>query len=287
VKYGGLKFLEAAHVKDVLAVLRWADNPRNRVAAFRALQLLPGVGPGTADRCLKVFEASGYSWALLFDYRMPPAAADEWAALTALLGKLTTMTAWAGQLGLVRAWYQPHLERIYDAAHVRGADIEQLERLSMQYATRERFITELTLDPPQASGDLAGDPSLDEDYLILSTVHSAKGQEWDSVYVLNVADGNFPNEHAAGKPHLIEEERRLLYVAMTRAKERLHLIAPLKYYVTQQSRVGDAHVYGARSRFMTGWPAAPAAETSSSARALDGGAGPRIDAAAALRAMWD
>jgi DNA helicase-2/ATP-dependent DNA helicase PcrA len=295
VKYGGLKFLEAAHVKDVLAVLRWADNPRNRVAAFRALQLLPGIGPGMADRCLKVFEASGYSWPLLFDYRMPAAAADEWSALAALLGKLTSMTEWAGQLGLVRAWYEPHLERIYDASRVRAADIEQLERLSMQYATRERFITELTLDPPRASGDLAGDPSLDEDYLILSTVHSAKGQEWDSVFVLNVADGNFPNEHAAGKPHLIEEERRLLYVAMTRAKEHLHLIAPLKYYVTQQSRVGDAHVYGARSRFMTdallarfdqkAWPAAPAA--SAAARASAGEASVRIDAAAALRAMWD
>jgi DNA helicase-2/ATP-dependent DNA helicase PcrA len=297
VKYGGLKFLEAAHVKDVLAVLRWADNPRNRVAAFRALQLLPGVGPGTADRCLKVFEASGYSWALLFDYRMPAAGADEWSGLAALLAKLTSMTAWAGQLGLVREWYEPHLERIYDAARVRAADIEQLERLSMQYATRERFITELTLDPPRASGDLAGDPSLDEDYLILSTVHSAKGQEWDSVYVLNVADGNFPNEHAAGKPHLIEEERRLLYVAMTRAKESLHLIAPLKYYVTQQSRVGDAHVYGARSRFMTdallarfeqkAWPAASVRHASGAERTFEPDADVRVDAAAALRAMWD
>ena len=112
-------------------------------------------------------------------------------------------------------------------------------------------MTELTLDPPQVTGDLAGDPLLDEDYLILSTVHSAKGQEWDSVYVLNVSDGNFPNEHAAGRPELVEEERRLLYVAMTRAKRDLHLIAPLKYYITQQSRTGDKHVYGARSRFMT------------------------------------
>jgi DNA helicase-2/ATP-dependent DNA helicase PcrA len=207
------------------------------------------------------------------------------------------MTAWAGQLGLVREWYEPHLERIYDAARVRAADIEQLERLSMQYATRERFITELTLDPPRASGDLAGDPSLDEDYLILSTVHSAKGQEWDSVYVLNVADGNFPNEHAAGKPHLIEEERRLLYVAMTRAKESLHLIAPLKYYVTQQSRVGDAHVYGARSRFMTdallarfeqkAWPAASVRHASGAERTFEPDADVRVDAAAALRAMWD
>ena len=111
--------------------------------------------------------------------------------------------------------------------------------------------SELTLDPPNAAGDLAGDPLLDEDYLVLSTVHSSKGQEWDAVYVLNVADGNFPSEFATGKPEMIEEERRLLYVAMTRAKQSLSLIAPLKYHVTQQHRNGDKHVYGARSRFLT------------------------------------
>jgi DNA helicase-2/ATP-dependent DNA helicase PcrA len=209
------------------------------------------------------------------------------------MADLMNAREWPGQLGRLRKWYEPQLERIYDAAKVRSGDIEQLERLSGQYATREQFVTELTLDPPNVSGDLAGDPLLDEDYLILSTVHSAKGQEWDSVYVLNVSDGNFPNEHAAGRPDLVEEERRLLYVAMTRAKRDLHLIAPLKYYITQQSRTGDAHVYGARSRFMTdqlmaqfeqkAWPAAREAAL----RALDTKANVRVDAAAALRAMWE
>ena len=293
VKYGGLKFLEAAHVKDVLALLRWADNPRNRIAAFRVLQLLPGVGPATADRCLKVFEASGFAWPMLAEYRMPAAAEVEWSSLMELMGDLMHAREWPGQLGRLRKWYEPQLERIYDAAKVRAGDIEQLERLSGQYATREQFVTELTLDPPNVSGDLAGDPLLDEDYLILSTVHSAKGQEWDSVYVLNVSDGNFPNEHAAGRPDLVEEERRLLYVAMTRAKRDLHLIAPLKYYITQQSRTGDAHVYGARSRFMTdelltrfehkAWP--PAREAA--LRSLDIKTNVRVDAAAALRAMWE
>jgi DNA helicase II / ATP-dependent DNA helicase PcrA len=292
VKYGGLKFLEAAHVKDVLALLRWADNPRNRLAGFRALQLLPGVGPATADRCLKVFEASGYAWPTLASYQMPTSADTDWAGLLDLLRDLTAAREWAGQIGRLRKWYEPQLERIYDAARVRAGDIEQLERLSAQFTTREQFITELTLDPPNVSGDLAGDPLLDEDYLILSTIHSAKGQEWDSVYVLNVADGAFPNEHATGRPEQIEEERRLLYVAMTRAKQDLQLIAPLKYYITQQSRMGDAHVYGARSRFMTdellaqfeqrAWPDAP-----QRARPADAKANVRVDAAAALKAMWE
>lgn len=291
-KYGGLKFLEAAHVKDVLALLRWADNPKHRIAGFRVLQLLSGVGSAVAERCLKVFEASGYTWPTLASYRMPAAAEKEWAGLVELVNDLTQAREWIGQLSRLRKWYEPQLERIYDAARVRMGDIEQLERLAGQYASREQFITELTLDPPQVSSDLAGDPARDEDYLILSTIHSAKGQEWDSVYVLNVADGNFPNEHATGRPDLIEEERRLLYVAMTRAKHDLHLVAPLKYYITQQSRTGDAHVYGARSRFMSdqlmqcfeqkAWPAAPLTPTNKASETKV-----RIDAAAALRAMWD
>jgi DNA helicase-2/ATP-dependent DNA helicase PcrA len=291
-KYGGLKFLEAAHVKDVLSLLRWADNPRNRIAGFRVLQLLSGVGPAVADRCLKVFEASGYAWPTLTSYRMPSAAEQDWAGLVELVNDLSTAREWIGQLNRLRKWYEPQLERIYDAARVRIGDIEQLERLAGQYASREQFITELTLDPPQVTSDLAGDPARDEDYLILSTIHSAKGQEWDSVYVLNVADGNFPNEHATGRPELIEEERRLLYVAMTRAKHDLHLVAPLRYYITQQSRTGDAHVYGARSRFLTdrlmqcfeqrAWPATPQTPNNKGSETKV-----RIDAAAALRAMWD
>ena len=157
---------------------------------------------------------------------------------------------WQAQVTAVRRWYQPHLERIYDGVDTREADIEQLEQISGRYPTRERFLTELTLDPPSAVGDLAGDPLLDEDYLVLSTVHSAKGQEWDAVFVLNVTDGSFPSEFSTGKPKLIEEERRLMYVAMTRARQSLTLMAPLRFYVTQQRRDGDKHVYGARSRFV-------------------------------------
>ncbi|HUG99415.1 MAG TPA: ATP-dependent helicase [Gammaproteobacteria bacterium] len=251
VKYGGLKFLEAAHVKDLLAVLRWADNPRNRIAAFRCLQLLPGVGPASAAKAFAVLEARDFAPAALADWRPPPPAAPYWPALVQLLVESGAGVGdWQVQIGRARDWYRPQLERLYEEWPVRLGDLDALEQIAGKFATREQFLTELSLDPPQATGDLAGPPLLDEDYLVLSTIHSAKGQEWDSVYVLNVADGNFPSEFSTGKPALIEEERRLLYVAMTRARSALHLVAPLKYWVPQQPRHGDRHVYGARSRFI-------------------------------------
>ena len=216
---------------------------------------MPGMGPATAAKCFEHLAINDFQFTSLSNFRPPAGSADEWPGFCELLGSLSAAgldaPGWQSQLSQVRRWYQPHLERIYDGIDTREADLEQLEQISGRYPTRERFLTELTLDPPSAAGDLSGDPLLDEDYLILSTVHSAKGQEWESVYVLNVSDGNFPSEFATGKPEMIEEERRLLYVAMTRAKQSLSLVAPLRYHVTQQRRDGDKHVYGARSRFMS------------------------------------
>jgi DNA helicase-2/ATP-dependent DNA helicase PcrA len=252
VKYGGLKFLEAAHVKDMMSVLRWADNPRNSVAGFRVLKLLPGFGPGHAKQALEYLEAQNFEVKSLAAFDAPQPVKMDWKRFCALFEKLADpATPWPGQVGFVREWYKPHLERIHDAGWTRMGDLEQLEQMSIQHATRERFLTELTLDPPVVTSDKSGNASKDEDYVILSTIHSAKGQEWDIVYVLNVSDGNFPSEFSTGKPEMIEEERRLLYVAMTRARNELHLCAPLKYQVTQQAKDGDKHVYGAKSRFMT------------------------------------
>ena len=196
VKYGGLKFIEAAHVKDVICILRWAENPRDDVAGFRVLQLLPGVGPANARLILN---GNGAMPATLHD----------------LLDSLRNATKWPGQLGMVRKWYEPHLERLYESSGVRVADLEVLEQLAKTRGSREGFLSDLILDPPEAMGDLAGDPLIDDDFLILSTIHSAKGQEWDVVYVLNVVDGCIPSDMATGSKEEIEEERRLLYVAMT------------------------------------------------------------------------
>lgn len=295
VKYGGLKFLEAGHVKDLLSILKWAENPKNEIAAFRVLKLLPGMGPANAARCIEHLQIADNQFESLARFRPPAAAATDWPSFCALLqslsGELEDQASWQTQLTQVRHWYQPHLERIYDGADTREADLEQLEQISGRYPTRERFLSELTLDPPGAAGDLAGDPLLDEDYLVLSTVHSSKGQEWEAVHVLNVSDGNFPSEFATGKPYMIEEERRLLYVAMTRAKQSLSLIAPLKYHVTQQARAGDKHVFGARSRFVTDKLLATmqrifrGRDENSSTQQVSR-SDKRVDVAARLREMW-
>lgn len=295
VKYGGLKFLEAGHVKDLLSILKWAENPRNQVAAFRVLKLLPGMGPAYASRCFGHLVAADFRFGSLRHFLPPSGAREEWPSFCQLMEQLSAAplddNAWQTQVTAARKWYQPQLERLYDGLETREADLEQLEQISGRYPTRERFLTELTLDPPAAGGDLAGDPLLDEDYLILSTVHSAKGQEWEAVYLLNFADGNFPSEFATGKADLIEEERRLLYVAMTRAKQSLQLIAPLKYHVTQQRRDGDKHVYGARSRFMTErlmrtMQARFYGPAETVSNRLVPVSGSRIDVAGRVREMW-
>ncbi len=252
VKYGGLRFLEAAHVKDLLSLLRWADNPRNQMSAFRALQLLPGMGPANAQRAIAHMEAQQHAAGALASFRAPNVESVEIERLSQLLQTLMDpQREWLGQIHLIREWYQPHLERIYENVHTRIGDLDQLELVSGQFTSRERFITELTLDPPDATSDLAARPNLDEDFLVLSTIHSAKGMEWDTVYLLNVVDGSFPSEFATRKPELIEEERRLLYVAMTRARNELMLFSPLKFQITSQPKTADGHVYGGRSRFMT------------------------------------
>ena len=146
-------------------------------------------------------------------------------------------TPWPAEFELVRRWYKPHLQRIYDDGHLREADIGQLEQIAAGYESRERFLTELTLDPPNATSGRARAATLDDDYTVLSTIHSAKGQEWR--IVRNVVDGCIPSDMASGRPEEIEEERRLLYVAMTRAKDELDLIVPQRFYTYQQPSFGD------------------------------------------------
>jgi DNA helicase II / ATP-dependent DNA helicase PcrA len=291
VKYGGLKFLDAAHVKDVLACLRLAENPRDRVAGFRVLQLLPGIGPASAGRVLDRLAQSTAIGAIA-EMPAPGQASTAWPAFVTLMRHLGKRSAgWPAELNLIRDWYQPHLERIHEDAAIRAADLVQLEEIASGYPSRERFLTELTLDPPDAVSDEAGVPHLDEDYLILSTIHSAKGQEWKSVFVLNTVDGCIPSDLGTGTSEEIEEERRLLYVAMTRAKDRLSIVLPQRFYVHQQARSGDRHVYASRTRFIPdsllslferrAWPL-----TENESAKMRSPSSIRVDVAARMRGMW-
>ncbi len=251
LKFGGLRFLEAAHIKDVLSVLRWAENPRNEVAGFRVAKLVSGVGPTTARRLVEAVSGAVDPLAALAGFKPPPAAANELPTFTALVNALhDSALPWPADLQLAIDWYAPHLLQAHDDAAVRLADLAQLKQIAGGYRSRERFLTELALDPPSATSDEAADPSLDEDYLNLSTIHSSKGQEWRAVSVLNVVDGCIPCDIATGSAAEEAEERRLLYVAMTRAKEQLHLVVPQRYYVHRQTGQGDKHVYASLTRFI-------------------------------------
>ena len=250
VKYGGLKFLEAAHVKDLISMLRWGENPMDRVAGFRVLQLLPGIGPSSASKILDHLASLAHVNDL--SVIVPPkATADDWPGFAALFKSIRKpKQPWPEEMNLTRAWYEPHLARLYDDATPRMADLAQLEEIAGTYKSREKFLTDLTLDPPDATSGRAAAPILDEEYTILSTIHSAKGQEWKIVRVLNVVDGCIPSDMATGTPEEIEEERRLLHVAMTRAKNELDLIVPQRFYTHSQSATGDRHLYASVSRFI-------------------------------------
>ncbi|MBO0735572.1 MAG: ATP-dependent helicase [Alphaproteobacteria bacterium] len=291
VKYGGLRFLETVHVRDLLCVLRWIENPRDAIAAFRVLQLLPGLGPAMARAALIHLTRAGWDFASLNYFPAPGAAAPHWPEFCGLLSGLRKETAWEGQIALVRQWYQPHLERLHDNFAARSGDLDQLEQIAATYPTRGSFLSELTLDPPEATGAEAMPPHLDEDYLILSTIHSAKGQEWSAVFVLNVIDGCIPSDMAVRTREQVEEERRLLYVAMTRARQHLHLIQPMRLFRSHQHRHGDGYVLTMRSRFIPD----SILDTFERRAHADAGyqpvqaTGPRIrvDLAARMREMWE
>lgn len=293
VKFGGLKFLESAHVKDVLSVLRWIENPRDRVAGFRVLQLLPGIGPKTSAQVLDNLGLAQDVMMGLRESRVPPGAAEGWQGFLELVeGLRQRAVPWPAEFETICQWYAVHLERLHEDAQIRQMDIDQLKKIAATYPSRQHFLTELTLDPPDATSDESGAPLRDEDYLILSTIHSAKGQEWNAVYVLNAVDGCLPSDLATGSAAEIEEERRLLYVAMTRAKDHLQIVVPQRFFVTQQSQFGDRHVYAGRTRFIPAslldrfetrsWPVVEAAPAHAAGRSRE----EVVDLLAKMKAMW-
>ena len=251
-KYGGLRFIEAAHVKDILAFLRVLENPRDELSWFRILELLEGVGPKTAQRVLQHFHASAFAFEALGTVKMPPATEEQYKDLVKVLMSLhksDRKVSVASQIERLRKFYEPMLPRLYDNPTPRKRDLEQIELIAQRYRSRTNFITDLTLDPPSSTADLAGRPHKDDDYLILSTMHSAKGCEWRVVQVIHAADGMIPSDMALDDEAGLEEERRLFYVAITRAKDWLYIIFPLRYYYRPWG-MADDHLYAQLTRFI-------------------------------------
>jgi DNA helicase-2/ATP-dependent DNA helicase PcrA len=300
VKFGGLKFLEAAHVKDLMALLRILDNPKDELAWNRVLLMLPGVGPATAAKILGHVEDVGASAGIdaldaFLSYDLP--VTNETREVLGLLRDVLTDCRGDGvsqpgpstQIDRLSDFCKAVFDRSYDDVESRLGDIEHLAALAAEYPVRSRFLTEITLDPPNSTTDLADAPHLDDDYLILSTIHSAKGGEWKSVTVIHAADGNIPSDMALSEPGGLEEERRLLYVALTRARDHLAVTVPQRYYHHRFSTNGN-HSYALPSRFLdpamdeflpsaTGVPQAIADATWDQ--------GGRDTVGGALSALWD
>jgi DNA helicase II / ATP-dependent DNA helicase PcrA len=257
VKYGGLRFLDAAHVKDLIALLRLTDNPADEVSWFRLLQLLDGVGPTRARRVLDALRGAGGGapdpnrWPQAATHVPESSLEHANAVIDALAGAGSDSHATTGaQVERCCAALTPLIRVRYPDAAVRLADLEELVAAARGAESVRHFVSELVLDPPASSADLAGSPHLDEDYLVLSTVHSAKGLEWDAVHLIGAYDGNFPADMSTASEEGIAEERRLFYVALTRARRRLYVYVPFRYYHRPRGR-DDAHGYGQASRFLT------------------------------------
>jgi DNA helicase-2/ATP-dependent DNA helicase PcrA len=325
VKFGGLKFLESAHIKDVLAVLRLLENPRDEVSWFRVLQLLDGVGPAGAQSMMHAIglrepaeknvplrlreasntgagglrgEASPPMSPLLSLVASPPRVPE--AAQPSLdrlretfvdcLSSGGTLTP-AAEIARIRRFCEPIFQQRYSSPQARLDDIEQLEQVAGAHTTRGRFLSEMALDPPTSTSDLAGPPLLDEDYLILSTVHSAKGGEWHVVHVIHAADGMIPSDMSTGDDEAIEEERRLFYVALTRARDNLYVYFALRFYRRPRG-LDDAHHFAQLTRFLpdqvqTLFERRAAGEVDASGALAGRGNRPRDGVDALLTALWE
>jgi DNA helicase-2/ATP-dependent DNA helicase PcrA len=251
-KYGGLRFLEAAHVKDLVAFLRLLENPRDELAWFRVLQMMDGIGPGTSAKIIDHVAEHRNDPRSIASFPAPPAARDAFTSLVKMIEQVVPMGTDnpAAQIERIRAFYDPLLPKLYDNPTVRTRDLISLEQIASGYDSRQQFLVDLQLDPPASTADLSGVPYKDEDWLVLSTIHSAKGCEWDTVYLVHAADGFLPSDLSTGSEEEIEEERRLTYVALTRAKDFLYVSWPLRYYHKWYA-LSDRHTYAQVCRFFT------------------------------------
>ncbi len=243
-KVGGMRFIEAAHIKDVLSYLRVTENPRDVLAWYRCLKLLDGVGPKTATSILEHFQECENP----LHSPLPRISGKAKAALEGLVNVLLSACSKQSAEERIRTitdWYRPTLERVYDDANKRWKEVEVLIGIASQYGTTQQFLADIILDPPSEAAVYEGSGRGDSDLLTLSTIHSAKGLEWSSVFVISVNDGYLPSVKSLDCSETAEEERRLLYVACTRARNFL----TLSYTSIVQERENNV-VLGQPSRFL-------------------------------------
>jgi DNA helicase II / ATP-dependent DNA helicase PcrA len=256
-KWGGLKFLEAAHVKDVVAFLRVIENPRDEVSWYRILMLMPGIGDTTARGLMASMAERGWDPDALTHWTAPPRAREAHKALSQLVRALAgrepstdrrsslegherrrepAVENVASDIDLIRQLYDNLLRDRYDRPEPRLADLDQLRAIASGFPDRASFLSIIALEPPSSTQDLAeGGSEAEDDALVLSTAHSAKGKEWDAVFVIWAVDGWFPLARATEDEEELEEERRLMYVAMTRARNQLAVTYPMNSYSTRRS----------------------------------------------------
>jgi DNA helicase-2/ATP-dependent DNA helicase PcrA len=253
VKYGGLRFLEAAHVKDLVCLFRLADNRRDELAWFRLLQLIDGVGPVTARKAIVQLGLTDTDDdEVLMRWPLAAAALPESAVpladqLAAALPRRDGESVGAHAERL-RDVLVPLIESAYEHGAARVGDLDALVAAAAGATRLSEVAGDMTLEPPASTGELAGPPLVDEDWLVISTIHSAKGLEWEVVHLLHASDGNLPADMSLGSTEGLEEERRLFYVALTRAQRALNVYVPLRYHHRPRQ---DAHSYGQLSRFLT------------------------------------
>ena len=255
-KYGGLRYLDTAHVKDLLASFRLVERPGDQLAWFRLLQLIDGVGPGRARRTCDLLLAGGAPSLAALEVRWTTAREELPLSARSQADAVVAAVAAGGEgeaPGVVAERLRDAVAPLVRAHYIDGAtrviDLDVLCDLAARAPDLRTFVAELVLDPPSSSGDLAGPPHLDDDWLVLSTIHSAKGLEWQSVHLIAAYDGNFPACMSAGSSEEIDEERRLFYVGLTRARRELAIYVPRRYYHRPGAR-DDAHGYGKASRFL-------------------------------------
>ena len=252
VKYGGLRFTEAAHVKDFLAAARVVTNPADDLGWFRVLRLHEGIGASRARRVVDALRLADPAplerWPAAAEV-IPARAREAVSATVAGLIAAAALERTADRAVAILAALVGPLSARYPDAGARLADLERLADAAASRPSLHEALVELALDPPASGSDLAGPPRLDDDYLVISTVHSAKGLEWPVVHLPHLVDGAVPSDMALSSPEGLAEEQRLFYVAVTRARDELYLYAPLRLHYHRTGR-DDRHGYAQISRFL-------------------------------------